>query len=108
MPIIFGTIRNLDGTPYAGAIVEVTASNQVINNKSLIGNEPITTFSDSYGRFYVKLEPSKESTHYRFKITKDTVNEYLRVVPEGSGEINFSDLEVFIPPSAGTVFIGNC
>lgn len=108
MPLVVGMVRSIDGTPYEGAIIEVSLSNQIIRDNSFVGNETVTVFSDSYGRFYLPLEPSPEGTYYTFKVTKDTVTEYLRSVPDSAGEVNFEDLPVHIPASSGSGFIGNC
>lgn len=108
MPRVVGTIRNTDGTPYEGALVEAYLNRQYVGSNSLYGNESLVTFSDSYGRFYLELVPTIEGTFYTIKITKNTVSEYQRLVPDTDGDVNFEDLEVYSIANDPKNFIGSC
>ena len=115
MPIttvrVFGTIRDVNGSPYEGAIVEVYLNSQISYSGALIGSEVVRVFTDAYGRFDFDLVPTAFSNvsenHYVFKITKDTVNIYKKTLGTGQSEIDFENLPDYVPPGMRTQFIGD-
>lgn len=111
MVTITGTLRNLDGTPYKGAIVEAYLNSQMNYDGSIYGNEIFRTVSNIYGKFELDLVPSTvDSTrenYYVFKIVKETTNTYRKVVPSTNLSMDFENLLDFIPQNKRVKLIGN-
>lgn len=115
MPIttvrVSGTVRDMNGSPYEGAIVEVYLNSQISYSNSLVGNEVHRTYTDAYGRFDFDLIPTTLSNvsenHYVFKVIKDTVNIYKKTLGTGSSDLDFESLPDYVPPGQRTQFIGD-
>jgi len=107
---INGTIRDIYGELYEGAVIEVYLENQMAHSDSLIGNAIFKTYSNSYGRFSLDLVPSdvdsRGGNYYVFKIIKDTVNYYKKVVPSVLTAQDFEDLPDYVASNMYSPTIG--
>ena len=106
---VAGEIRDIYGHLYEGAVVEVYLHNQMSHSESTIGNAVYKTFSNSYGKFSLDLVPSDvvDGNYYVFKIIKDTINTYRRVVTSVPSLQKFEDLQPYVPQALKTNYIGN-
>lgn len=106
-----GTVRDVNGAPYEGALVEVYLNSQMSYDMSLYGNEFQRTFTGATGRFSFDLVPSsfdgKRENYYVFRIVKDTTNIYKKIVNGSSLVSDFLELPDYIPPGQRTALLGN-
>lgn len=106
-----GTVRDVTGSPYEGALVEVYLNSQMGYSSSLYGNEFQRTFTNAYGRFSFELVPSSfdaaRENYYVFRIVKDTTNIYSKIINGTLPVVEFSDLPDYIPPRQRTPLLGN-
>jgi hypothetical protein len=106
-----GTVRDVNGKPYDGALIEVWLNSQMSYSSSLYGNEMRREFSNSYGRFSFQLVPSsfdgKRENYYTFKIVKDTTNIYNKIVNGTLTVVDFDELPDYVPPKQRTPLLGN-
>jgi len=108
---VTGTLRDVDGKLYEGAVIRVWLNSQMNYSNSLMGNEIRTVYSNSYGRFRINLVPSvvdaERENYYVFNIIKDTVNTYKKIINGSALKVDFEDLPDFIPQGLRTPLIGN-
>lgn len=108
---VVGTIRDVNGKPYQGALVEAHLQSQMGYNTSLYGNEMVRTFSNAYGRFSFQLIPTSFDTerenYYVFKVVKDTINFYRKVINGTASPVDFESLPDFIPPGQRPPLLGS-
>lgn len=108
---VLGVVRDVDGMPYEGALIEAYLNSQMSYDTSLYGNEVVRTFSNTYGRFSFNLIPSSydsdRENYYTFKIIKDTTNTYRKVVRGNVSVVNFEDLEDYLSPGQRAPLLGN-
>lgn len=106
---IQGTVRDIYGELYEGAVIEVYLQNQMTYSDALIGNAIYKAYSNSYGKFSLKLVPSVVSSgnYYVFKIIKDTVNFYKKVVSGSPSIQNFDALPDYLPTTFQPTYIGD-
>lgn len=106
-----GTVRDVNGDLYEGALIEAYLNSQMSYSSSLYGNEMLRTFSNSRGVFSMDLVPSsfdgRRENYYVFKIVKDTTNVYKKIVTGHALEVDFSTLPDYISPGMRTPLIGN-
>lgn len=106
-----GTVRDVDGELYEGAVIKVWLNSQMDYSDSLIGSEIRTVYSNTYGRFRLNLVPSVvdavRENYYVFTIIKDTVNVYKKIVSGNALKVDFDELPDFVPQGLRTPLIGN-
>lgn len=106
-----GTVRDMTGEPYEGALVEVYLNSQMSYSSSLYGNEFKRAFTGATGRFSFELIPSSfdgaRENYYVFRIVKDTTNIYKKIINGSLATVDFSDLPDYVPPRQRTPLLGN-
>lgn len=107
---ITGSVRKISGEPYEGALVKVYLSSPMKFSDNIVGTEVMSTFTNSYGKFFLDLVPSEEDeesleNYYTFEIIKDTTQIYRKVVPDSDKALDFEDLEDYIHPEQRTLYI---
>ena len=109
--LVTGTIRSSSGKPYEGAIVEAWLNSQMARGGSIFGNEIMKTFSNSFGRFSLAVVPSANDqdreNYYTFRIVKDTINTYKKIVSGASPIARFDELPDYIPRAQRVQLLGN-
>jgi len=108
---VTGTVRDNHGELYEGAVIEIFLRNEMFNSENLIINAVETAYTNSYGRFSVDLVPSDvdlaTENFYVFRIIKDTIQTYLKVVRSYPETQLFDDLENYVPGSLQQQAIGS-
>jgi len=107
---VTGTVRDINGELYEGAVIEIFLMNQLFNAENLIGNAVQTVYTNSYGRFSVTLVPTDvdlaSENYYVFRIIKDTVHTYQKLVRSAPATQLFDDLENYVPGGSKLPMIG--
>lgn len=108
---VTGTVRDVTGAIYEGAIVEAYLNSPMQYDGVLFANEAKRTYTDSYGKFYLELVPSvldsDNENYYHFKITQGITTTYKKIVPGNAATLNFDDLASFTPKGLRTPLLGN-
>lgn len=108
---VTGTVRDVDGELYEGAVVRVWLNSQMDYSDSIVGNEVRTVYSNSYGKFRLNLVPSVvdsvRENYYVFTIIKDTINTYKKIINGSALKVDFDELPDFIPRDLRTPLLGN-
>jgi len=108
---VHGTVKDVSGEPYEGALVEAYLNSQMSYSSDLYGNAFKRTFSNSLGRFTFDLIPSsfddQRENYYVFRIVKDTTNIYKKIISGSLPVVDFADLPDYVPPRQRTPLLGN-
>lgn len=109
---IVGTMYDMDGSPFEGALISFKLSAPFKTSEGkYMHNGEVTVYSNSLGRFEVTLpanDASDADSHYTVTVVQDTVREMKVIVPQSSVPVQFGKLERYKLPFERMPMIGDC